>query len=455
MRSSLRRLAIALVSSALSCAFNLSGANAAQAPVIAEWPTALRTDLRGMSLRVVLPENAPDRVWDDALMAKFEELTGIKVTVIRPGNDTTAALAKYLKDFRSGTPQGDVYAIDIVWPGILNNYAEDLKPAFGGLPGVLQALAKNDTVRGKLVAVPYFVEISLLYYRKDLLKTYHFEHPPQTWGELEEQSRAIEESERARGNAKFWGYLWQGAASEALTCNALEWQASQAGGLLLKSDRTGTSIDLNRDRTVAILSRARGWVGTISPPEVTDQLEDDSLALWKRGGAAFMRNWPYAYQESMGSDSSVAGQVGVTVMPAGDVAGAPHADTLGGFQLMVSNRSKNKAGAIELIRFLTSPEIQRVNAATRGYAPTIPHLYDHPAVLKANPFFAALKQVLVESAVSRPSTLGGARYDEVSRAYFSAVHEVLEGKVSPLTGVNEIEAKLREITARKRDFAER
>ena len=457
MRSSPQRLATALLFSALVCAFNPSRESAAQAPgpTIAEWPTTLRTDLRGSSLTVVLPENAPDRMWDDALIAKFAELTGIKVAVIRPGNDTTAALAKYLRDFRSGVPQGDVYAIDIVWPGILSDYAEDLKPAFGGLPGVLPLLAKNDTVRGTLVAVPYFVEISLLYYRKDLLERYHFEDPPRTWGELEEQSRRIEDGERARGNAKFWGFLWQGAASEALTCNALEWQVSQDGGLLLKSDAAGNSIDLNRDRAVAILSRARGWVGTISPPEVTGQLEDDSLTLWKRGGAAFMRNWPYAYQESMGSDSSVAGLVGVTVLPAGDEAGAPHADTIGGFQLMVSKRSKNKPGAIELIRFLTSPEIQRVNAATRGYAPTIPELYGDPAVLKSNPFFAVLKQVLLESAVIRPSTVSGARYDAVSRAYFTAVHKTLEGHISASRGVEEIEVQLRRIMAKQADFAVR
>jgi len=84
---------------------------------IREWPTTLRTDLMGKSIKVVLPENAPDRPWDDALMAKFQQLTGIEVEIIRPGNDTTAALAKYLRDFRTGAPEGDVYAIDLLRRG--------------------------------------------------------------------------------------------------------------------------------------------------------------------------------------------------------------------------------------------------------------------------------------------------------------------------------------------------
>ena len=57
---------------------------------------------------------------------------------------------------------------------------------------------------------------------------------------------------------------------------------------------------------------------------------------------------------------------------------------------MVSNRSPHKAAAIELVRFLTSPQVQRFNAVNRGYAPTRPDLYEDPAVLVSNPFFGSL-----------------------------------------------------------------
>jgi len=78
---------------------------------IKEWPRRLRTDLKGTSINVALPENGPDRPWNDALMAKFRELTGIEVETIRPGNDTSAVLLSYLREFATGSPRADVYAI--------------------------------------------------------------------------------------------------------------------------------------------------------------------------------------------------------------------------------------------------------------------------------------------------------------------------------------------------------
>jgi ABC-type glycerol-3-phosphate transport system substrate-binding protein len=158
---------------------------------IREWPRNLRTDLKAASIRIALPENAPDRPWNDALVRKFREVTGIEVQTIRPGNDTSAVLSNYLRDFETGSPRADVYAIDIVWPGILSDYAEDLRPAFGDMSDMVPGLVENNTVRGKLIAVPYFVEISLLYYRRDLLVKYHFAQPPHTWNELEQQARVI------------------------------------------------------------------------------------------------------------------------------------------------------------------------------------------------------------------------------------------------------------------------
>lgn len=115
------------------------------------------------------------------------------------------------------------------------------------------------------------------------------------------------------------------------------------------------AVDFNRTIAAASWSRAKQWIGTISPLSVPDHLEDDSLKMWKNGDAAFMRNWPYAYQESMQSDSKVKGKVAVTKLPKGEGPNGRHADILGGFQLMIRKGSQNKRAAIELLKFLTGP----------------------------------------------------------------------------------------------------
>jgi trehalose/maltose transport system substrate-binding protein len=400
----------------------------------------LRTDLRGSSISIELPENAPDKTWDSELMRKFQQMTGIHVQVLRPGNDTTLVLKDYLNQFRAGAPQADVYAIDIVWPGLLAEYAEDLRPAFSELRGVAPVLVKNNVVNGKLVALPYFVEVSLLYYRTDLLSKHGFERPPRTWRELEHQAWVIQEGERAAGNKNFWGFLWQGAASEALTCNALEWQSSQGAGSLVNENGT---VDLNRTIAAATWNRALHWIGTISPPSVTNQLEDDSLKMWKESDAAFMRNWPYAYEESRQEASKVRGKVGVTLLPMGEGRRGRHADILGGFQLMLSKRSHKKQEAIELLKFLTSPEIQRLNAVNRGYAPVTMVLYKDPIVLNAAPFFGTLGNILLHGAIARPSTIVGDKYDRISAAFFTSVHNTLTGQMGAASAVDELDRSLK------------
>jgi trehalose/maltose transport system substrate-binding protein len=152
----------------------------------------------------------------------------------------------------------------------------------------------------------------------------------------------------------------------------------------------------------------------------------------------------------MRPDSRVRDRVGVAVLPRGEGPDGRHADVLGGFHLMVSRTSKHKRAAFELVRFLASPEIQRVNATTRGYAPTRPNLYTDPAIIRTNPFFEPLRHVLLEGAVTRPSTVAGARYGDVSGAYFTAVGQALLGRESADAAVEALERDVRRILSSPR-----
>ena len=96
----------------------------------------------------------------------------------------------------------------------------------------------------------------------------------------------------------------------------------------------------------------------------TNYKEEESQNVWQSGNAAFMRNWPYCYALGENKDGPISGKFSVTVLPKGGSAGK-HAATLGGWQLMVSKYSKNPEVAADLVRYLTSAEVQKKDAVLR------------------------------------------------------------------------------------------
>jgi len=56
--------------------------------------------------------------------------------------------------------------------------------------------------------------------------------------------------------------------------------------------------------------------------------------------------------------------------------------------------------------------------------------------------------VLLNGAVTRPSTATGPQYDHLSTAYFTAVRQTLMGKKSADTAVTELEGELHRLTAK-------
>jgi trehalose/maltose transport system substrate-binding protein len=373
-----------------------------------------------------------------ATIARFMELCPNITVESNPSSaSVTELLAFYLTAFEAQSSDLDVIRVDVIWPGQLAEHLVDLSEFAPQehIDAQLPALIENNTIDGRLVALPLRIGFGMLYYRTDLLEKYGYDAPPATWAELEEMATAIQEGERAEGNDEFWGFVWQGNSYEGLTTNALEWHVSNTGDNFLTPEG---DILVNTEAAIAAYERAASWVGTISPPGVVSYQEEDARGVWQVGNAAFMRNWPYAYVSS-GESEDIPG-FDVAPLPAGD-AGIG-ASALGGWHIGVSQYSAHPEASAAFAVYMTSVENQKFYSIDTSSPPAALELYDDPDIQAAMPFASP---EIVEITTARPSNFAREQYNAVSALYFTAVHSILTGEEDADVAMELLELDLMEL----------
>lgn len=373
----------------------------------------------------------------------FTEQTGHTVKLVSMPASTSEQFGQYRLWLAARNPDVDVYRTDVIWAPQLARHFVDLKgPLADVIPDHFPAIIESQTVEGRLVAAPMYTDAPALYYRKDLLEKYG-RQPPKTWDELTAIATEIQEKERAAGQAQLWGFLFQGAAYEGLTCDALEWVSSSGGGEIVEKDGT---ISINNPKAAAALDRAHAWIGTISPGGTLAYKEEDTRGVWQQGNAVFMRNWPYAYALGNGEDSVIRGKFDVTTLPVGG-EGDTSAATLGGWNLAVSEYSEHKDAAIALVRYMAGPEAQKYRAIQNSRLPTLKALYEDAEIAEKQPLIPRWQEVFL-NAVPRPSAATKGSYNEMSSEFWTAVNNTLAGRGTAEENLTRLEARL---TRLKRD----
>ena len=364
----------------------------------------------------------------------------VTIDILEMPDSATERLNLYLQFFEAQSGDVDVMQVDVIWPAIIAPHVVDMKDYLTQeeIDWYFVDMINGQTVDDRLVAIPWFTDAAGLYYRTDLLEKYGLEVPT-TWEELEEAAAIIQEGEVAEGNENFAGYVWQGNDYEGLTCDAHEWLVSTTGDTFITNDGEVNVMD---DAFVDLVERAAGWVGTISPEGVTTYQEEESRNVWQAGNAAFMRNWPYAYNLGNADDSPVAGLFDWIPLPDG---GARVGACLGGWQLAVSQYSENVDAAAAFAKYITGPEQQLQRAFFQGQFPTIPSVYEDE-FLASDPLFAAAGPI-IGTAFARPSVATGAQYQAASAIFAGGIHDILTGQVDAETGLEDLEIELEDFLA--------
>jgi trehalose/maltose transport system substrate-binding protein len=390
----------------------------------------------GVTVRFASDSSGTGGAFIKTLCDEWSQKTGNKVEIISRPQDASATLQQYQQYWAAKSGDVDVYQIDVIWQSIAGPHAVDLKKYFKAdeISQHFPRIIENNTVNGKLVSLPWFTDAGVLYYRTDLLEKYGYKEAPKTWEELDEMAKKIMDGERKAGKPDFQGFVFEGKASESVTCNALEWVFSYGGGVIIEPDK---KVTINNPNAIKALETAKSWVGTISPAGVVTYGEEEARNVWQAGNSAFMRNWPYAYALGQDPKSAVAGKFDVTVLPKGGDNGK-NAACLGGWNLMVSAYSKVQDAGADLVKYLDSSDSQKRRAIELSLLPTLPALYTDPEVLAKNAWFKNMAEVF-KNAVARPSTVTGADYNQISTAFFQNVNKVLSGGESAKDAVQQVE----------------
>ncbi len=155
----------------------------------------------------------------------------------------------------------------------------------------------------------------------------------------------------------------------------------------------------------SIVARSLQWLSDlvhvhgITPPAVTTWKEAEGQAIFLDGRGVFHRAWPSVYARSLdASVSKVVGQVGITRM-VGEKG--PGATVLGTWNLAISRYTKHPDEAWEFVKFMISPEAQKIKALMGGNPPVRKSVYQDPDMLAKYPHFRSLYDVFI-GAKPRP-----------------------------------------------------
>ncbi|MBF5046600.1 ABC transporter substrate-binding protein [Aggregicoccus sp. 17bor-14] len=333
----------------------------------------------------------------------------------------------------------DVLVADVVWvPEFARaGWIADLSDAFPPerlradfLPGPAEAVL----VQGRTYAVPWYLDVGVLYYRTDLVP-----RAPRTYAELERFTREA----LAHGPPGLQGYLWQGRQYEGLNCNVYEALWGHGGEAVAPDGR----VLLDTPEALAALGYLRGLITSgVSPGSVTAAGEEEARRVFQDGRAVFMRNWPYAWAEAQAPGSPIRGRVGLSTLPTED--GRPGAGALGGWQLALNAHSppERRRAAEQLIAHLTSLEANVQLALHYGRNPPRRAAYDDARLRAQVPFIAQLR-TMAEAARPRPVTPYYALLSDVLQGEFSAA---VSGLRPPEEALSRAQARVDHLMGRDR-----
>jgi multiple sugar transport system substrate-binding protein len=329
-----------------------------------------------------------------------------------------------VQNYQAKNPNYDVASVDVVWTAefAAKGWLQPLKDGLAvDTAGMLKPTVEAGSYKGTLYAAPVSSDGGILYYRKDLVPT-----PPTTWAEMMEMCSIAKANNIGCYSGQFKQY-------EGLTVNASE-AINSAGGSVL--DDAGKPSLNTPEAEEGLNNLAEAFKNGNIPAEAITYQEEESRRAFQEGKLLFHRNWPYVYNLATTEGSSVVKDVlGMTALPGKD---GPGASSLGGHSAAISVYSKNKATALDFVKFLAEEEQQKFFATQGSLAPVLGALYEDQELVSKLPYLPVLK-TSIENAVPRPVT---PFYPAVTQAIQENSYAALKGEKSAKQALSDMQKSI-------------
>ncbi|MCU1518780.1 MAG: extracellular solute-binding protein family 1 [Pseudarthrobacter sp.] len=329
-----------------------------------------------------------------------------------------------VQNYQAKNANYDVASVDVVWTAefAAKGWLQPLKDKMAvDTAGMLEPTVEAGSYKGTLYAAPVSSDGGILYYRKDLVPT-----PPKTWAEMMDMCSIAKANNIGCYSGQFKQY-------EGLTVNASE-AINSAGGSVL--DKDGKPSLNTADAKAGLENLVKAYADGNIPAEAITYQEEESRRAFQDGNLLFLRNWPYVYNLATTEGSSkVKDVLGMTALPGKD---GPGASSLGGHSAAISVYSKNKATALDFVKFLVDEEQQKFFATQGSLAPVLGSLYEDEELVAKLPYLPVLK-TSIENAVPRPVT---PFYPAVTQAIQENAYAALKGEKSAEQALSDMQKSI-------------
>ena len=271
-------------------------------------------------------------------------------------NERKELLARYL---RSKNNRIDIFSVDQIWVPRFARWCVPLDNLIDSslintiTPNALSTCYYKDS----LVAVPLYIDISLMFYRDDLLRKFpDYADLVKTISKSITWKKFIQLSKRFNIQQNPF-YIFQADDYEGLICSFTELMANQNNPVVDKNNKLLIDTPEGKKSLQLLVDLVNKY--DVSPKNVAYLKENESFRYFAKNNGVFLRSWPSMIDDDNEylSDETRAN---LRMAPMPHLEGTEPGSIYGGWNLMISKFSDRIPEVIKFVEFLLSEESQKI-----------------------------------------------------------------------------------------------